>query len=238
MTKIIIKEITKRKLNARYAKPWGKCDHGVLLLPSAVGFGPQVDDQLTRLAEAGLAALAWNPFSAHDPALSREERTKLSETALQDNDCLREQASWLDYMYGTLKLSKVGVLGFCMGGRMALLLAAADDRVKAAAAFYPTMRDPRPANANDLPAVAHQIRCPVQVHYPGKDHLTSYATLQRFREALDKRTSVAPASVVFYPHGTHGFLGKSRETSPADYESGLTAWPLTTAFFNASLSNH
>ena len=236
MAKITIKDIHRKGLHARFAKPWGRCSAGVLLLPSAVGLVPGSDDQLTRLAEAGLAALAWDPYSAYDPAMPREERAKISETVLMDSDALREQGSWIDIMQNKLGLSSVGVLGFCMGGRMALLLAATDPRVKAAAAFYPTMRDPRPANAMDLPPVANQIACPVQVHYPGKDHLTSHASLQRLRAALDAREAAAPAAVIHYPQARHGFLGKTREESHEDFESSLTSWAVTTAFFRAALA--
>ena len=235
MAKITIKDIHKKGLHARFAKPWGKCNSGVLLLPSAFGFGPGVDDQLMHLAEAGLAALAWNPYSAYDENLPREERSRISETVLMDADCLREQSSWIDTMINKLDLPNIGLLGFCMGGRMALLLAAEDTRVKAVSAFYPTMRDPRPANAIDLPPMADKIACPVQVHYPGKDHLTSHASLQRLRAALDARQGTTPAAVIHYPQATHGFLGKTKEASPADYESGLTSWAVTTAFFGAIL---
>ena len=235
MATITIKDIHRKGLHARYAKPRGKCSAGVLLLPSAFGFGPSVDDQLTRLVKAGLAALAWNPYSAYDPAISADERTRISGTVLMDADCLREQSSWVDYMSSTLDLSSIGLLGFCMGGRMALLLAAEDARIKAAAAFYPTMRDPLPANAIDLPPVADKIICPVQVHYPGKDHLTSHASLQRLRAALDARVGPTPAAVIHYPQASHGFLGKTREQSIADYESSHTCWAVTTAFFNATL---
>ena len=236
MAKVTIKDIHRKGLHARFAKPWGKCSAGVLLLPSAVGLVPASDDQLTRLATAGLAALAWDPYSAYDPAMPREERAKISETVLMDSDALREQSGWIDIMQNKLGLASLGVLGFCMGGRMALLLAAADPRVKAAAAFYPTMRDPRPANAIDLPPVADQIICPVQVHYPGKDHLTSHASLQRLRAALDARQAVPPAAVIHYPQARHGFLGKTQEENPADFESGMTSWAVTTAFFTATLA--
>ena len=236
MAKTIIKDIHRKGLHARFAKPWGKCSAGVLLLPSAFGLGPSTDEQLTRLAQTGLAALAWDPYSAYDPAMPREERSKIADTLLLDGDALREQSSWIDTMQDKLGLSCVGVLGFCMGGRMALLLAASDPRVKAASAFYPTMRDPRPANAMDLPPLADQIDCPVQVHYPGKDHLTSHASLQRLRAALDARQATTPAAVIHYPQARHGFLGKTREESPADFESGLTSWAVTTAFLRATLA--
>ena len=236
MATTTIKDIHRNGLHARFAKPRGKCSTGILLLPSAVGLVPAVDDQLTRLAGAGFATLAWDPYSAYAPDMSREERAKISETLLMDGDALREQSSWIDTMQDKLGLNTVGVLGFCMGGRMALLLAAGDPRVKAAAAFYPTMRDPRPANAIDLPPLADQIDCPVQIHYPGKDHLTSHASLQRLRAALDARQAVTPAAVIHYPQARHGFLGKTREESPADFESGLTSWAMTTAFFKANLA--
>ena len=139
MPKITLKDIHRNGLHARLAKPWGKRDAGVLLLPSAFGFGPGVDDQLNHLAEAGLVALAWNPYSAYSPDLPREERSRISETVLMDSEALREQSSWLDYMIDKLGLAHVGVLGFYMGGRMALLLAAEDSRIKAATAFYPTI---------------------------------------------------------------------------------------------------
>ena len=71
---------------------------------------------------------------------------------------------------------------------------------------------------------------------PDLGRVLADASLQRLRAGLDARTSTAPAAVIHYPQGSHGFLGKTKEASPGDYESSLTSWPVTTAFLNAALA--
>ena len=49
----------------------------------------------------------------------------------------------------------------------------------------------KPANVIDLPAVAPAIACPVMVHCPGKDILTSHASFHKLRAALESREGAA-----------------------------------------------
>ena len=118
---------------------------------------------------------------------------------------------------------------------MSLVLAAGDQRLQACVAFYPTVRDPKPAKASDVAALAPNIACPVQIHYPGQDYVTSNASFQKLRTALESRPSPAPTCIYYYPQAHHGFLGKSRKESVDDADAGSIAWPAAVAFFRAAL---
>lgn len=226
-------EISRDGLHLRFARPTGRA--GVLFLPSVLGLNPAVDDLLAQLAGTGLVALAWDPFTAYPSAVTREQRGKISASVFQDSDLVREHRACVDLMHQEFGLANIGVIGFCMGGRMALRLAADDPRIKAASAFYPTMRDPKPAGATDLPSVAGNIVCPVQVHYPGLDYVTSHASFERLRVALEARGGPAPTVVYYHPKANHGFLGKTRAESADDYAAGLISWPATLAFLRSTL---
>jgi carboxymethylenebutenolidase len=233
MTAQPIKDMTRDGLHARVAVPDGKSRFGVLLIPSAAGLNPFVDKVLAQLADEGFTALAWNPFTAY-PDLPPKERSRISETVLQDTDALREQGRWVDCLAGEMGAESIASIGFCMGGRMSLLLAAGDARIRAAVAYYPTMRDPRPANAVDPVGPAARIACPVQVHYPGLDHLTSRASFHRLRDALEARPAPAPSFMQVYPKAHHGFQSKTAEEDKDDAAAGAIAWPATLAFLHSA----
>ncbi len=230
-----VTDITRGGGHARFLQPSENRGAGVILLPSVVGLNKATDDILIKLADAGLTALAWDPFTAYGPDLTREEKGRLSASVFDDAVLQREHSGWVDYMQRDLGVAKVGVIGFCMGGRMSLVLAAADARLSASVAFYPSIRDPKPAKAGDVIALAANIACPVQIHYPGQDYVTSNASFAQLRAALESRPGVAPTTVFYYPQARHGFFGKTREESPADATAGAIAWPATVAFLRAAL---
>jgi dienelactone hydrolase len=139
-----LKDITSEGLRGRLALP----DHamkagiGVLVLPSVSGLAGMTA-VLTQLGEAGLPALAWDPFSTYDAGIDQKEKARIAEQVQQDAVVVNEHKHWVGYMQKELGLARIAALGFCMGGRM-LLLAAQDTRIAAVAAYYPTLRgDPR-----------------------------------------------------------------------------------------------
>jgi len=230
-----LQDITSGGLRARLALPQHPCDAGVLVLPSALGLGAMINRILTELANAGLAALAWDPFSAYDPIMSQEQKSKITETVQRDKIVLREHAHWLDHLQEQFGAKNCATLGFCMGGRMSLHLAAMDARVKAAVAFYPTLRDPRPENMVDLVPLTDRIACPVLVHYPGQDHLTSRDSFDQLRAALEGRRGPAPTMAFFHPHARHGFMNQANKAGGPDAAATAIAWPPTLIFLRTVL---
>jgi carboxymethylenebutenolidase len=229
-----LQDVTSEGLRARLALAEPPGSAGVLVLPAVSGLAGNIGKLLAGLAGAGLNALAWDPFSAHPADIALADKQKITETEQRDELAQREHSHWVDYLREERGLETVGVLGFCMGGRMSVLLAAADRRIASCVAYYPTLRDPQPANVLDPVPRAAKIACPVQIHYPGKDHLTSQASFGRLRTALEARTAAATA-IYFHPQATHGFLSRAGEAGHPDAAAGALSWPATLAFLQATL---
>ncbi|HLG71148.1 MAG TPA: alpha/beta fold hydrolase [Chloroflexota bacterium] len=199
---------------------------GMLLLPHVTGIEEGMHHDAQTFADAGFTTFVWDPYPGFDLSSGKEPPRCVDDTVTGN------QAKTIDWMLSELGVQRVGLVGWCMGGRMALNLAARERRLAVAVAYYPSIREPRRAEELDTPALVPDIRCPLQVVYPGKDHVTSNATFQRLREALDR--SPAPKMILQFPDAVHGFLSRMGEAE-ANRQAGELAWPQTMAFVGAAL---
>ena len=109
---------------------------------------------------------------------------------------------------------KVGVVGFCMGGRMAYLAATRTD-ADASVGYYGAGID---ASLNE----AHAIAKPLLLHFAGEDHFIPPETVAKVEAAL---ASNARATVYTYAGVDHGFAaasGKRRDESAATQADART----------------
>jgi carboxymethylenebutenolidase len=148
------------------ATPDGSCDAhlavpegsgtfpGVLYCMDAFGVRPVIDEWLSRTAERGYVVLAPNLLyrgtrlpivEDMSPAMSQENRAKIFERIrpmmmqLTPENVVRDASAYLDYLSSLpqVRPGKLGVTGYCMGGRIALLIAGNfPDRIAAAASFH------------------------------------------------------------------------------------------------------
>jgi carboxymethylenebutenolidase len=218
--------IASNGVNGYLVRASTKTGAGILLLPHVTGILQEMRDEAEAFAAEGLTAFVWDPYPGYDAELGREHLPKCS-----DADSVTSQSLCVDYLQRQLGVERLGLIGWCMGGRMALNLAAKDHRFNAAVAYYPSIRDPRAPEEMDTVSIADQIACPLQVVYPGKDHVCSNKTFYALRAALDRVDQ--PVNLQVYPGATHGFMGRQEEE--VNGIASELAWPQTIAFLRAAL---
>jgi carboxymethylenebutenolidase len=205
---------------------------GVLLLPTIFAVDAFARAYAQALAEAGLTAAVWDPYSGL-PLMTDVEVCRARAYTLSDIAVAGMLTSWVDHMLGHLRLNAIGVLGFCLGGRYAILHAAQDKRIKVCAAAYPSIQHPRrPNQEQDALALAAAIDCPVHLVEPGHDHVSSKETYCKLKKVLNDRR--APTIVQYHPAAEHGFM--HRKEPQANRTAAALASPQVIAFLKACLT--
>lgn len=203
---------------------------GVLLLPTVAGIDDFACAYAESLAEIGLTTLVWNPYPEVAIGSPLEDVRPLS-TKLNDAATVQTLSGCVDMLEGELGIKTVGTIGFCMGGRYVLVFAARERRLRAAVAVYPSVRAQRAPHQDVEPAVAAAaIACPVQMLYPGRDHVTPRAVFETLQAALQSRS--VETSIQIYPEAEHGFF---HHEGAANAAAAHSARPQIGAFLKAHL---
>ncbi|MFE3000698.1 dienelactone hydrolase family protein [Nocardia sp. NPDC059246] len=222
-------------LTAYLSQPVGGSRAGMLLLPMITGIAEQVRDWADELAASGVTALSWDPWEGRPGA----DETPANElfgwmSQLDDAKCLSDQTRLLDYLHDGLGCERVGVIGWCMGGRFALLLAGQDNRLANVVAYHPTV-PAAPAPNHTLDAVEHaaKIQAPVMMHYAGADAIVPVESLHRLQSALNGRDTGA-SIVHVYPGAGHGFSARDKHDNPVNAAAFAVSWPQALSFIHAT----
>jgi carboxymethylenebutenolidase len=118
----------------------------------------------------------------------------------------------------------IGMLGFCMGGGVALLALAEGDALDAAVVYYPSIYP----DAEDVRA----IDCPVMLHYGVDDEATPKLEVDRLRQLFNE--AEVPVTYHEYEGASHAFTNPEYE--PLYNEAAAeTAWPRTIELFDSHL---
>ena len=198
---------------------------GILVIQHAGGVDQFVQGMARRLAAAGFVAAAPELYHRQEPPPD-EPLERMAR--LRDAEIIADSEAVLDYLgAGGGEARPIGVIGFCMGGRVAYLLAAASDRLQAAVAFYGG--NTRVAWGEGTPPFERlgEIGCPVLGFFGGRDSNPS----PEDRDAIDAELTRHGVEHRFHSfagagHGYMDFTNATRYHTEAAGDS----WPLTLEF--------
>ena len=226
------------KMPAYRAAPAGKTNLPVVLILSEIfGVHEYIADTARRFAKAGYLAIAPELFVRQGDAQSYGEMAKLiAEVISKVPDAqvmadLDATVAWASTQGGNL--NKVGVTGFCWGGRQTWLYAAHSKHIKAGVAWYGRLVGNATPLTPVLPVdVVAKLNGPVLGLYGGADTGIPVSTVAQMQNALATGSKAAQASTfVLYPDAPHAFHADYRPSyrKPAADDG----WQRALAWFKA-----
>jgi len=199
---------------------------GVLVIHENRGLNAHIEDVARRAALAGYVALAPDGLSYVGGALQDQEASR-DLFAQSNRDRITDDViAGVPYLAGRDDCTgRIGSVGFCYGGGVAMQCAARESAIKAAVCFY--------GSALTAEEVMH-VKAPLMMNYAGNDPRVNQG-ITAFRALLDEHS--IPYSLNMYPGTGHGFHNDS-SAARYDPEASALAWKRTLAFFATYLPDN
>jgi carboxymethylenebutenolidase len=198
---------------------------GVIVIQEWWGLVDHIKDLCDRFAAEGFVALAPDMYHGKS-AKSPDEAGKLM-MALRIDEAERDLSAAVDYLetQDSTTSNKVGVVGFCMGGALALYAASKNSKIGACVVFYGIHPKVKP----DLP----NLEAPVLGNYGEKDHSVPPAVVHDLEQQLKDLGKQVDMKI--YKGADHAFFNDTR-AEVYDAEASADAWQRTLAFLREHLS--
>ncbi|MFY8119140.1 MAG: dienelactone hydrolase family protein [Roseateles sp.] len=226
------------KMPAYRAQPAGVRNPPVVLVISEIfGVHEHIADVARRFAKQGYLAIAPELFVRQGDAGSYGEIAKLQAEVIMkvpDEQVMRDLdacVAWAGSQGGDV--ARLGVTGFCWGGRITWLYAAHSPAVKAGVAWYGRLVGNSTALQPRHPLeVADQLQAPVLGLYGGQDQGIPLDTVDKMKAALAQGSAAARRSGFhIYPEAPHAFHADYRPSYRK--EAAEDGWKRCLAWFKA-----
>lgn len=180
--------------------------------------------EFTRMVAAeGFVALT--PDVYHGKITADFEMAAKLKTSLDVNKATQEMIDAVSYLKSLPFVSdKVGVMGFCMGGGLALLAACRSTAFNAAVIFHHSIYPD--------PAEIEKLNCPLQGHYGLADTVTPQSEVKDFEAQLKKFKKTY--EIFSYEGAGHGWLNPA-STQMYRPEAAKLSFQRTVEFFRKHL---
>jgi carboxymethylenebutenolidase len=210
----------------------GKSFPTVLVVQEIFGVHEHIKDVCRRLGKLGYLAVAPELYSRQADVSKMQINDIIQKVVPSVPDAqvlsdLDATLAWAKKNNGSP--DKLAVTGFCWGGRIVWLYAAANPKLKAGVAWYGHLvgnaNDLRPKNPID---VVKDLKVPVLGLYGGADQGIPTSTIEQMQGALKESNN--PSQIMVYPDTPHGFYADYRPSYRR--EQANDAWKRLIDWFN------
>ena len=203
------------------ARPEGAPRGAIIVIPEIFGVNPGIRQKCDGWAAKGYIAAApdifWR-FAAGvelDPDVEAELQEAFGYFGTYDPDLgVKDIEALIRWLKAEQGVAKVGLVGFCLGGRMAYMAATRTD-VDASVGYYAVMVD-------QMIGESHAIANPLMLHIAGDDGFVPPEAQKAMHDGLDGNHHV---TLHDYPGLNHGFaaeMGSRRDETGAQLADGRT----------------
>ena len=242
LTAGVVKVKTKdgKEMDAYRAMPATGQGFGTILVVQEIfGVHAHIADLCRRFAKLGYYAIAPELyFRQGDPKSISDVQALLREIVAKvpDEQVMGDLDATVDFAKGEGKAdtAKLGITGFCWGGRIVWLYAAHSAGLKAGVAWYGrVVGDSTPLTPKHPVDIAKDLKAPVLGLYGGADTGIPNDTVDRMRAALKDGSPAAKKSQVdTYADTPHAFNADYRPSYRK--EQAEDAWKKAVAWFKAN----
>lgn len=202
-----------------------------LVVQEIFGVHEHIKDICRRFAKAGYLAIAPEMYARQGDVSKMAMGDIINKVVPKVPDAqvmsdLDAAVAWAKKNGGNT--AKLGITGFCWGGRIVWLYAAHNPNLKAGVAWYGRLvgntDELHPKNPIDL---VKDLKAPVLGLYGAKDTGIPVATVDQMREAV--KAAGKTAEIIVYPNSGHGFHADYRPSY--NKEDAQDGWAKLLAFF-------
>src|SRR3954453_20810985 len=225
-------KVGSEQMHAYFARPAGNTKAPVIIVAIEIfGLHEYIKDVTRRLGKLGAFAIAPDYYFRKGDLTKISEMSQLIPQGNAKPDA--ELFSDLDATVAFAKsqggdTSRLGIIGFCRGGRTGWEYAAHNSALKAGVAFYgPPVDPPNPLWPKSPMQLAPDMKAPVLGLYGEADTGIPVATVEALKAALAAANK--PAEFKIYPGAPHGFHADYRPSYRKD--AADDAWKQMQAWF-------
>ncbi|MBW4597327.1 MAG: dienelactone hydrolase family protein [Brasilonema angustatum HA4187-MV1] len=203
----------------------------VLVIQEIFGVHEHIQDICRRFAKLGYVAVAPELFVRQGDVskLSNIEEIRPIVAKVPDAQVLSDLDATVDWTVKSSKgnSNKLGITGFCWGGRITWLYAAHNPQVKAGVAWYGKLvGDVTQLTPKHPIDIASTLKVPILGLYGGKDTGIPLDTVEQMRDRLKSGSS--KSEIIVYPDAPHAFFAdyrpSYREKEAKEGWQRLQAW--------------
>ena len=185
----------------------------VLVIQEIFGVHEHIQDVCRRFAKLGYVAIAPELFVRQGDVskLSSIDEIRPIVAKVPDAQVLSDLDATVNWAVKSAKgkADKVGITGFCWGGRITWLYAAHNPKVKAGVAWYGRLVGDVTKLQPKYPVdIASTLSVPVLGLYGGKDTGIPLNTVEQMRDRL--KSSSSKSEIIVYPDAPHAFFADYR----------------------------